>query len=145
MDVLLDDTVKVTPLLATPPTVTTTLPVVAPLGTGATILVALQLVGTAVAPLNLTVLDPCVAPKFVPLIVTEVPANPDVGLKPLIPGAVLPELLTPTTTPALLAELFEVSVATAFSVCAPLAVFVVSQETAYGAAVTAVPKFTPSS
>jgi hypothetical protein len=64
------------------------------------------------------------------MIVTAVPANPDVGLKPLIPGVVLPELLTLTTTPALLAELFEVSVATAFRVCVPFGVFVVSQETA---------------
>jgi len=31
-------------------------------------------------PLNLTVLDPCVAPKFAPAIVTEVD-NPDVGFK----------------------------------------------------------------
>ena len=38
-------TVNITPLLATPPTVTTTFPVVAPLGTGTTIIVALQLVG----------------------------------------------------------------------------------------------------
>lgn len=51
-------TVKLLPLLADPPTVTTTFPVVAALGTGATILVALQLVGVAVVPLNLTVLEP---------------------------------------------------------------------------------------
>ena len=38
-------TVKTTPLLATPPTVTTTLPVVAPVGTATTMLVALQLEG----------------------------------------------------------------------------------------------------
>ena len=52
------DTVKLSPLLDCPPTVTTTFPVVAPPGTGATILVALQLVGVAVVPLNVTVLDP---------------------------------------------------------------------------------------
>src|SRR6266436_3220149 len=40
-------TVKFTPLLATPPTVTTTLPVVAPVVTGTAMLVALQLVGVA--------------------------------------------------------------------------------------------------
>jgi len=51
-------TVKETPLVADPPTVTTTFPVVAPLGTGATIEVALQLVGLAVVPLNVTVLLP---------------------------------------------------------------------------------------
>jgi hypothetical protein len=74
-------TLKLTPLLATPPTVTTTFPVVAPAGTGATMLVALQLVGVAAVPLNFAVLVPCVAPKFAPAIVTGVPAAPDVGLK----------------------------------------------------------------
>src|SRR5262249_54146473 len=53
-------TVKLTPVLARPPTVTTTLPVVAPAGTGTTMLVADQLVGVAVVPLNVTVLVPCV-------------------------------------------------------------------------------------
>ena len=100
-------TVKVTPLLATPPTVTTTLPVVAPLGTGATMLVALQLVGVAAAPLNLAVLLPWVAPKFAPLMVTDAPSNPAVGLNPVILGALL-VLLTVTTTPALVAVLFDV-------------------------------------
>ena len=71
-------TVKLTPLLATPPTVTTTFPVVAPLGTGTTMLVALQLVGVPTVPLNITVLVPCVAPKFVPLIVSGAPTGPDV-------------------------------------------------------------------
>lgn len=51
-------TVKLTPLLATPATVTTTLPVVAPAGTGATMLLALQLVGVAVVPLNVSLLLP---------------------------------------------------------------------------------------
>ena len=45
-------TVKLTPLLANPPTVTTTFPLVAPAGTGATMLVALQFVGVAAVPLN---------------------------------------------------------------------------------------------
>ena len=67
------------PLLAAPATVTATLPLVAPLGTGATMLVALQLVGVAVVPLNLTVLAPWVAPKLVPVIVTAVPTGPDAG------------------------------------------------------------------
>lgn len=57
------DTVNGIPLLATPPTVTTTFPEVAPIGTGTTMLVALQLVGVAGVPLNVTVLVPCVAPK----------------------------------------------------------------------------------
>ena len=51
-------TVKPTPLLVWPPTVTTTLPVVAAPGTGTTMLVALQLVGVAAVPLNVTVLVP---------------------------------------------------------------------------------------
>ena len=41
--------------------------------------VALQLVGVASVPLNATVLLPCVAPKFVPEIVTEVPTAPEFG------------------------------------------------------------------
>src|SRR6266705_711406 len=49
--------------------------VVAPAGTCTTMLVAPQLVGVAAVPLNLTVLDPCVAPKFVPVIVTDVPTG----------------------------------------------------------------------
>lgn len=79
-------TEKLAPLLETPPTVTTTLPVVAPVGTGTTMPVALQLVGVAVVPLNVIVLEPCVEPKFAPVTVTEVPAFPDAGLKLMIPG-----------------------------------------------------------
>src|SRR5467141_1982883 len=80
-------TVKLTPLPATPPTVTTTFPVVAPLGMGATMLVALQLVGVAVVPLNVTVLAPCVEPKFAPVIITAVPSAPEFGLRLDIAGA----------------------------------------------------------
>ena len=43
-------------------------------------LVALQLVGVAAVPLNVTVLVPAVAPKFAPVIVTAVPTGPDVGV-----------------------------------------------------------------
>jgi hypothetical protein len=70
-------TIKVTALLVRLDVVTTTLPLVALFGTGTTMLVALQLVGVAVVPLNVIV--PCVAPKFVPLSVTEVPAGPPSG------------------------------------------------------------------
>ena len=80
-------TVKLFPLLAVPDTVTTTFPVVAPLGTLATMLVALQLVAVAVVPLNFTVLLPCVEPKLVPVIVTEAPMAPDVGERLVILGA----------------------------------------------------------
>jgi hypothetical protein len=88
-------TVKLTPLLAAPDTVTTTFPVVAPAGTGATMLVALQLVGVAAVPLNCTVLVPCVAPKFVPVIVTDVPTAPDVGDKVVMLGVAFTVKLTP--------------------------------------------------
>src|SRR5438552_3251572 len=80
-----DVTVKLTPLLATPPTVTTTLPVAAPAGTDVTMLVALQLVVVAAVPLNATV---PAAPKFVPVMVTAVPTGPEVGFRLVIAGAV---------------------------------------------------------
>ena len=51
-------TVKVTPLLGTPATVTTTGPEVAPVGTVEMIFVGLQLVGVAPTPLNVIVLVP---------------------------------------------------------------------------------------
>src|SRR6185369_715660 len=76
-------------LLATPPTVTTTLPVVAPEGTGTTMLVADQLVGVAAVPLNVTVLVPFVDPKFAPVIVTDVPAAPLVGDRLVMLGPVV--------------------------------------------------------
>jgi len=51
-------TVKVTPLLGTPLTETTTGPVVALAGTGATMLLLPQDVGVAATPLNVNVLVP---------------------------------------------------------------------------------------
>src|SRR6267142_3326251 len=83
-------TVKFAALLATPPTVTTTLPVVAPAGTGAVMLVALHAVGVAVAPLKVTVLVPWEAPKFAPVIVTDAPTGPEVGLRVVMEGAGVP-------------------------------------------------------
>jgi hypothetical protein len=73
------NTVNAAPALAIPFTVTTTLPVVAPAGTGATIVVALQLLGVAAMPLKVSVLAPWAAPKFVPLMVTGVPTALDGG------------------------------------------------------------------
>jgi hypothetical protein len=111
--VMVGGSVNVTPLLARPATVTTTGPVVAPVGTGTTIEVAPQLVGVAATPLNVTVLVPCVAPKFVPLIVTEVPTAPEAGDSPLILGATVTVKVTPllarpaavtTTGPVVAAE-----------------------------------------
>jgi hypothetical protein len=93
-------TVKVTPLLAWPLTVTTTGPVVAVAGTGTAILVALQLVGVAVVPLKVTVLVPWVAPNVVPAMVTDVPVAPEVGVRLFIFGVtvkVTPLLAWPLT------------------------------------------------
>jgi hypothetical protein len=95
-------TVKLTPLLGTLATVTTTLPGVAPVGTGATMLVSLQLVGVAIVPLKLRVLVPCELPKLEPEIVTEVPTGPEVGLTLVMLGGGVtvkstPLLATPPT------------------------------------------------
>src|SRR5580700_7509104 len=80
-------TVKLMPLLARPPTVTTTGPVVAPVGTGTLMLVPLQLVAVPAVPLNVTVLAPCVVPKFAPASVTGVATAPDVGVRLVRLGA----------------------------------------------------------
>lgn|SRR5450432_205437 len=81
-------TVKALPLDATPPTVTTTFPVVAPLGTVATIDVVVQPVTVvAVTPLNVTVLVPCGLPKLVPVIVIAAPTAPVAGDNVVIVGA----------------------------------------------------------
>lgn len=91
-----------TGLLAPPPAVTITFPVVAPIGTGTVMVVALQVVGVAVAPAKVSVLVPCVDPKLVPVIVTGVPTPPEVGLRFVIPGGgssvkLTPLLATPPT------------------------------------------------
>ena len=78
-------TVNVIPLLVIPLAVTVTGPVVAPEGTCAVIEVLLQeLIAVAAAPLKLT--EPCVVPKFVPLIVTALPTPPDAGSRPVMFG-----------------------------------------------------------
>src|SRR5437667_12541690 len=86
-----------TPLLATPPTVTTTLPSDAPVGSVATIDVLLQDRKSVGRERKLTVLVPCVAPKLLPLMVTTVvPGVPVVGERLVITGA---EALTVKLTP----------------------------------------------
>jgi hypothetical protein len=67
------------PVAVTPFTATATMPVVALVGTGTTMLVLLQLDGVAETPLKVTVLLLCVGPKPVPLMVTVVPTFPWVG------------------------------------------------------------------
>ena len=67
------------PLLTCAPTVTTTLPVVAPAGTVTVMLVMLQALAAAAAvPLKVTVLDPCGVPKLVPVMVIDAPTAPEV-------------------------------------------------------------------
>jgi len=80
---------KLTPLLATPPTVTTTVPAVAPVGMNKSMAVPLQKVDVAAVPLKVTVLVPCVDPKLVPVIVMEVPITPELGFRRVIVGEVL--------------------------------------------------------
>ena len=77
------DTVKM-PLLVPiePPTVTLIFPVVAPLGTVTINFVVVAELGVAaVVPLNLTVLLALVVLKLVPVIVTDAPTAPLVGVK----------------------------------------------------------------
>ena len=83
---------KLMPLLGTPPTVTTTLPVVAPVGTSTVMLVALQAFAGdgAGVPLKATVLEPWVPPKLLPVIVTGVPFGPMVGEMLLMLGGGVP-------------------------------------------------------
>jgi len=90
-----EPTTKMTPLLDSPPTVTITGPVVAPLGTGTAMLVPLQVVGIATVPLNVTTLEPRVAPKFVPVIVTNVPTFPEPGFSEVMLGIAPTTKLTP--------------------------------------------------
>lgn len=84
---MLGMTVKATALLATPATVTMTLPVSAPAGSGVTIVLGPQEVGVAATPLNETVLVPCVEPKPPPLITTDCPNGPDAGLRFVMLGS----------------------------------------------------------
>ena len=73
-------------MLAIPPTVTITGPVVAPVGTAEVIVPSFQTVGEAVAPLKVRVLFPCELPNPEPFIFTEVPTTPAIGLVEVIVG-----------------------------------------------------------
>jgi len=80
-------------LLATPASVTTIFPVVAPVGTDTEILVGVQAMPElTTTPLNETV--PRVEPKFVPVIVTKVPTGPEVGERLVIVGPALEGVVT---------------------------------------------------
>ena len=73
--------VKFRPLLATPPTVTTTFPEEALAGTATAMLESLQLDATAATPLNVTALCHWLTPKWLPAIVIVLPAEPELGLR----------------------------------------------------------------
>ena len=112
-------TVKLTPLLATPPTVTTTLPVLAPLGTVTTMMVALQKeAASALTPWKVTVLLPWLSPKLLPTRVTSPPTGPRDGDRLEMLGGTVTVKLTPllakpltvTTTLPVLAPLGTVTV-----------------------------------
>lgn len=111
--ILREFTVKFTPALETPETVTTTFPLVAPVGTVAVMLVGLHDVAVAGVPLKVTVLVPCVEPKFVPVIVTEELTAPDVGERLVIVG-----IGTTVKVPAVVAK--PSTVTTRLPVVAPL-------------------------
>jgi hypothetical protein len=94
--------VNVTPLLTPFTFVTATFPVLACAGTKVPILESFQLEIVALTPLNVTV--PAVDPKWVPAIVTGVPAFPDVTDRVLIvggggTGTVISESVTPPGAP----------------------------------------------
>src|SRR5207245_1541944 len=105
------NTVKSAPLLATPPTVTITSPVVAFAGIVAKMLLTLQVIGVAGVPLSVTVLVPCDAPKFVPMIVIDVPTAPEAGTSPVIVGRMTAKLTLLLARPP--------TVTTTFPVVAP--------------------------
>ena len=80
-------TVKLIPLLARPAVVTTTLPVVAPAGTGVMIEVGPHDCGVALVPLNVRVPE-LEDPRLVPVTVTSSPTGPEVVDKlVMVPGA----------------------------------------------------------
>ena len=93
------DTVSPTALLATPLTVTTTLPDVAPLGTGIRMLVGVQLVAVPATPLNVTVLLPWAEPKLVPVIVMDAPTVAEADERLAMPGTGSTVNETPALTP----------------------------------------------
>lgn len=63
------------------------MPLAAPPGTSATMLVSLQLTGRVTMPLKLIVLVPWEAPKFIPVITTEPPTGPEFGERLVMFGA----------------------------------------------------------
>jgi len=122
-----------------PPGVVTLIgPLEAPAGTVAWIAVGELTAKLALVPLNRTAVAPV---KFVPLIVTLVPAGPLPGVKLVIVGG----LETVTVTGLDVHSTPSTSLATAVRVCEPWLAVVVFQETEYGAEVSSAPRLLPSS
>lgn len=97
-------TVKLVALMAVaPPTSTVIVPVVAPAGTAVTILVVVGVpLIAAVTPLNLTILLAAVVLKLVPVMVTEEPTLPAIGLNPVMVGTTtVKSLALVTVTPSI--------------------------------------------
>src|SRR5579883_244821 len=84
-------TVNETALLDNPsPAATKTLPVVAPYGITAVMLLSLQLEMVAAIPPKRTLPFPCDVPNPVPLITTESPTDPEVLFTPEMAGTTVP-------------------------------------------------------
>ena len=87
--VIAGGTIKFVALVAVfPATSTVIFPDVAPDGTVVVMPVAVLAVTVVSVPLNLTVLAEGVVLKLVPVMITVVPTNPEVGVKPVIVGVV---------------------------------------------------------
>jgi hypothetical protein len=63
------------------------------------------LVGVVGVPLKVTVLVPCVAPKFAPAIVTDVPTGPEFGVRLVIDGAAAAVIVNATAVELLALKL----------------------------------------
>jgi hypothetical protein len=85
-----EEMANVIPLLAIPPTVTTTGPEMVLLGTGTTIVFVFQLTGLAGTLLKVIVLEPMLAPNAEPETVTNVFGPPAPGARLLIRGELPP-------------------------------------------------------
>jgi hypothetical protein len=107
--VMVGTTVKATPLLGPPFTVTITFPVVASTGTDAAIDVVVQMVDVAGTPLNVN-FPVAAVPKPVPLTVTDVPTTPDDTVRLLMTGKAVPLPVRVTVCGLLLALSVMVSV-----------------------------------
>ena len=124
-------TVNHTPLLAAPPTVTTTLPAPAPAGTATVMLVSRQSDAIPALTLpNVTVLPLCAAPNPLPVIVTAVPTAPDVTERLVMLGpAPVTVKLAALLVPPLVVTVTSAAPVAAFAAIVNVAVICVSLTT----------------